>query len=1047
MTKEVFAKVPEAEIKLTTPTPSPRLEGGVIFMPEGTQDTGRTATVIRSSHAENQASTRSNSAHAITEGQEVLGNHAGHNQSLASQIEARTDVPPIFQEAFEKPGDGRSASLSEQIEALKELEQVYPEDKLKALSVDERRSVEMLRQEIIRGKRVKSALESVQPDAMAVPIGAGAYADPRLLNIVNEINAEIADRTPRPPATGEAILPSGFINDQQQRIRELIDNRLVNQAEADRLLADLRGWAVETQRAERVRRGRGGYLPQDVSNEINTARSAGDRQRAVELIRAQIDKYSPEAVDFPDDLLEYAIEFQETREHIISKIIFKPYETTDTGRYHLNSLYTEPRLEKLLEATRTDRESYRQNPADTDAELAERAEERYKELLMLRTAAENFHTMNSLIVQGKLDDFVRGAELIQYKQFGAMQNIKGVGEVLRLYEQKYQELLARDKWIYSKSYEDIRKYVEETFHQMNEAGLVRSEYTGQRQAAGAADARILQKWEEEQALHVARAWFNITFRSAEKIGWGQVPSYEQKLKGPHGEQLYDRHGNPIIRPATGDSKQRYASFPLETAARMANFIQVLLWRFDVAPTRGGQQFLHMVKEEYKDFLVEEGHKRGTNRIKILGGMNVEEMEMSGATGFSGVYGSWRLENLAFPVLKTSIAVPGGGYMTVDEWLAANPLGEMKGQALANHLRPLFQNLDVGLGMWASSGKIKGADGYEARKVLWECIAEKNLPMMISYLQALRTQDDSDALSLEAILDASPGGSAHWGIQRNPRDGKLEFQKDADGHIGSPAWQALYKKIQLMHEAQVKRAMDPTFTPLDPNALIPRADEQVIINAIKARGRDLAGDLADIYFYQTPFLNDMPFEVLNTAGPGEEFFKRRLGSDTPSLYGAQRALGTITDNPVGIGKDEGLKQLKAYEAGMSGPNGTEDGQKRTFPVATAWLKTVMTSPGKRQMLIKSAFEALHKPTSLAQEWAGLEAESYDETETIHLLAEMNKQGSISHELYKQGRKKLHLSLAWLFWAIFRDVIVIAPVVVGKDIVEEMVESVGMGDDKH
>ncbi|MBI4130074.1 hypothetical protein HY468_02040, partial [Candidatus Roizmanbacteria bacterium] len=691
-----------------------------------------------------------------------------------------------------------------------------------------------------------------------------------------------------------------------------------------------------------------------------------------------------------------------------------------------NAFYAEPRVEQLIEATKNDWRSF----SDVEATGRELAQIRYKELLMLRSAAESFHTMNSLIVQGKLDDFVRGAELIEFRQFGAMQSVRGVGEVLRLYEHKFAEMLAKHKWIYTEDIDTIRHEVEETFKKMNEEGLTKSVYADQRDVTNpnGLAARKMNKWEMEQALHAARTYFNITFRASEKVGMGQVPADKVEIKDSHGHVLKDKKGQPVVRPAIGDAKKRYGSFPLENASRMMNWVQLMLWRFDIAPTRGGMQFLQMVKENYEEFMREKKTKLGHNRITELGGMNVEEMEMAGMLGVSGVFSGWRVENLAFPALRVQVS---GVDTTVAEWEATNREditnirdggGPYKGmsvnqrsQLLVNKLRPLVENLEMGLGMFVKQGHFGGEVGYEARKMLWERIAEANVPMMANYLQDLKMTGGGVA-TLETIL------GTHG--------------------ITPAAWQDLKMKIQLHHEYNLKVAMGETVSA--PSAYLPV--EQAVVNDIIANGKRIAPDLADIAFGQLPFLNDLPFEALDAAGAGDEFFRRRIGGDIPQFYKAEGGLIGLMDNPGGIGLEKGLEQLKAIEAGISGPNGTADGQNRVFPIGEAWMNFLMTKPGERNVLINGIKEMFHMPTSIAQEWAGMEADSLDEAKARHVVEEMVKTGILSHKLGTEIKKKRHLTWGWLFWSIFRDIIMFTPVIVGKDVVEEIFEGTALGD-KH
>ena len=70
--------------------------------------------------------------------------------------------------------------------------------------------------------------------------------------------------------------------------------------------------------------------------------------------------------------------------------------------------------------------------------------EKHQEFLGLRTATSKFHEMNKTLLGGDLQQFQGVAQGINYKHFDLMRNLQGVGDVMRLYEETFAEILARD---------------------------------------------------------------------------------------------------------------------------------------------------------------------------------------------------------------------------------------------------------------------------------------------------------------------------------------------------------------------------------------------------------------------------------------------------------------------------------------------------------------------------------------------------------------------------------------------------------------------------
>ena len=762
--------------------------------------------------------------------------------------------------------------------------------------------------------------------------------------------------------------------------------------------------------------------------------------RLMEKIRALINQFPVvEASGIPHEVLDLASYFRETREELINRILFKAYQDpTETNSYQESmNLYAQSNLDTLLGYLS------RQSPA------------RHEYLVGLRTAANLFHTMNATLSGGNLQEFISIAERINYQHFGLMRDIRGVPEVMRLYEQKYNEYLAREGRISTEGYELLKKEVEQSLRLENTSGLVRSEYENERIGQ---DTGQMQEWELQRALNVGRTFFNITFRAAEKIATGQVPRKE-KDKGTEGHK-------------------RFASFPQESAVRIMNWIQWMTYRFNVAESRGGQEFLKMVKSKYFKFLEQKRRHIGENKLVEFGGTKTEELEVGAMFGVSGIYSAWRLENMAFPQIKIQI---GGRETTIREWLDGeyNPndpeaerisrftkieqiqelatklikahkhdrnlgnneqykakMSKLQGQVL-DFLEPIIDNTDVGLGILLKHSIFSEEIGYKARKRIWEKVAQNNLPLMIDYLTGIKYEwdylGDIDKKLAELELKTDKSEEDRLEVTRLEKERDNKKAKDINAlrsertqeiigpqWVTDEAWNTFREKVLLRHERMIKVAMGEgnQLPPLSPKEIY-TPEEENLENRIKQEGKKLAPHLADIVFPYVPFMNDVPFELLDYRGPGNEFYRRRTSADIGSFFNAEGAFIAITGNPGGLGEEEALKQFDAIVKGIESPNGSQDAQERVSPMFDSWLEFIETKPGERQVLFKLGKHVMRQHTSLAQQYSGMEAISLTESQEGKIIDTSVRMGILDRDLADDMKKKKGIMFFGIFWEIIRD----------------------------
>lgn len=841
----------------------------------------------------------------------------------------------------------------------------------------------------------------------------------------------------------------------------------VNIAEADRLLDDvelLRQVALyqseqeakaEQDRVEDTRRssqregGRDGSrqereyegLARDVASynellrENPNARDIVKEQAFITQIKDAINKPGMPPVDtreFPDDLIQAAGGFRETREMLISQIIFKAYEdNTERNEYRGTiDLYGQDSLKKLLSSARLD-------PTDTE-------HEQYQTQLALETSAELFHTMNAKILAGTLEEFSRTSERIDPKHFKLMNSLKGVGQVMRLYEQKYSEALAKNGVIYD--YNAVKNEVEASFRAMATAGFVITEYDTR------ADQR-LENWEIERALNVGRNFSNITFRAGEYMALGE--------------------------PAKLAPNIRYGSAPQESTVKLLNHLQWVADRFDVGGGRGGNEFYEMVQEKFhasnkEDQLGWNRKKLGYNQIKKFGGRTVDQMELAEFFGTKSFYSSWRLTNMSEKVKFSLNSQNPEETMTLKEWSAVNgeKIGELRKQVepdahghvhhdhmhhvqegLVDLYKPLVEKLDNGLGILLVSHDVGGEPGYLVRKMIWEKVAHTNAPMMMNYLDGVvmdhpiekdlekkikegkMTEDQaweernrnypSDfARSIQIIKKEVPGD---WDkiieeVVRDAQGNPIKKQDGAEEIRKISKFDIFKEKILQHHQRNVLQASGVDVVDMELEPLTP---EELILQAkITAEGVKLAPHLADVLFAYTPFMNDVAFEEFDYEAPGQEAYKRLI-NDFGDYQRAQHGYDAIQDHVAGGAKiDDVVGALKKMEGGMSGPPGSKEGMIRSAPVVEAVLDFYEAGGDSfmaKQLLYRLVKETFEKPNSKSQEYGSVLTEALDESGMRVFLEKLNKAGVISHAKMTQIRKRKRLNMGWLYAALFRDLL--------------------------
>lgn len=694
--------------------------------------------------------------------------------------------------------------------------------------------------------------------------------------------------------------------------------------------------------------------------------------------------------NFPRYILLAVRHFKELREELVSEILFKSFEDpSETNEYEVG-LYAASNLDILLGFMSTDDNS------------------RYKELFTLRTASRFFQTMNSTIIKGTFDSFGHSAENINFQHFEKMRDIRGSGLAMRLYEQAYKDVLASDKRVTQEKIAGIKAFAEKTFKEINEAGLIKSEYADYRGESK------MENWEVQRALAAGRSFLNITLRAAESIATGQVPS----------------------------DRKRFTSPPQEDMVRILNWNQWMLGRFMVGGDkagRHGEEFLQMSTNKFEEFLRYKGAKLDINKIVEFGGVDVRKMEEGGQYRTSGVYSSWRLENMAFDEIYFNYQ---GNRLSIQQFRDQSDIKDrikvitdriekkkeekpnadpkdlvtkIDQEEYKNILMPAVENLNIGLSMLLKNGVFGKQDdklGYLLRTEIWKKIANTNIPLMIDYLTDIKYADGTSAAEKAQKIEA--------------------LREDIVPGWSKEKWEDFRKKVLIRHERMIREGMGEEMTSAAEEIELDEAEKQLVA-AIQREGAKLAPHLADIVFPYTPFMNDMPFEKFNYAYPGQTFYKRRTTGDLGGFNKGQQAYTKIMSNPGGIAAKDAVAAMGDIVGGIESPEGPRTAIEANFPTFSALLDVVSTDPGKRQAMFKMLLEATRTETSIAQRWAGIKADSFIEGEAANLIDDTLRSGILNPELARYLKKEKHLTLPYILWMLFRDVFVMIPVFAAAEFV--------------
>lgn len=766
-----------------------------------------------------------------------------------------------------------------------------------------------------------------------------------------------------------------------------------------------------------------------------------------------------------DDLVfEIIIDEENSLDYLVNRIISPPLDS-ETGDWSLG-LYGQSNLDQIIDLLRTQRETYTSDDPDKQAKVRARRNIQYNNVVELEEAIRLLHTVNKSIINSDLKVLQMNAGSMTDERLTRLSRTKGVGVVSRLLEGEYGALLARERWVNGKNYAALVGKVKNPETGLLEENQDQSAFTSFKELVDRAKARhdanpddpsltkemkelaLLEPWQVDWAFKVGKSINNLWLRSAEWISQGQVP------KGDKG----------------------YVSFPQESMARILNWPQWMLQRFEISKSRGGVKWLENVLKAHQAIREEEGY--GHMRLTHIGGRKVENFEMPDMVGVRGWWATWREKQLLMSTMPIQFIPRGSieGAIISREGIAVNPgeitdlgtlldigalsleetdgvpivpllinspgysgeLGKASEEMQIDYWKSIFLDqagnvrADLKMGLGASLFFLKPHGEWEdkehghlnkvldkakeqIRAKIWQKAAEENPLGLVSYLHGLQYEGEKNAVSIV------PGPSAP------------QAEKNA--------WRGFERKLFQLNEMKMQRirAFDRDLSSNDPNIRnqaidmiknislrgiiteeAPRADgvhldqaEIDWLSNIKSEGQRAAPHLANIRFEYNPFLNDVPFEKLDYSVIGAEGF-RRMVNDTLSFGEANVALIGLMDNPTKFKKPEEINEVIApFVKGVGDILGTDVGQRKGW----LWLGETYAfferggnagGPIRKRFrqlpFVNAALGAIHRPNSLAQKFAGMEASNWDAQQLLKASEEALHAGVISEEEHKKWLKR-------------------------------------------
>ncbi len=338
------------------------------------------------------------------------------------------------------------------------------------------------------------------------------------------------------------------------------------------------------------------------------------------LLRTVVDVQSPQSGPYPGEFIEVLIQHPDVLNYVVNRIIAQPL-AAEQSQYDL-SFYGKNNLDAIVDLLS------RQNPPS----------EMYTQVVSMRETVQLSHGMNREIVTGNNEGFLRAGLGMTPQKLEALQNVKGASTIMRLMEQELLKIMSNQKFMSDEAYDTMvgNKDREPGEVVVVRGGAIAKQLMLVREAVSVLpEFKGMEDWEVEWAMQAGKILMNISLRSAEQISLGTVP------KGA----------------------DRWRSFPQESVARIMDWMKLVGVRFDISSSRGGVELAEAVIEKYMESRKDFGY--GGLELETVGGREIKDLETANIFGASGIFSSWRQEEI---ILKSAPIMISYGGKTYEEIL-------------------------------------------------------------------------------------------------------------------------------------------------------------------------------------------------------------------------------------------------------------------------------------------------------------------------------------------------------------------------------------------
>ena len=424
--------------------------------------------------------------------------------------------------------------------------------------------------------------------------------EPKLIEIKNKLSARV-------PSSYESL----SIPDQEQlgidlvaemaKAKEYLDKGSISQEQFD----SLRDYCNTLQMAEGYEKS----MEEIINlNERDDKEKAKKEEKLMELLR----KTNPYSMNLPPELVAEIVKNRKALDYTVIRIIGQSLDSEESE--YSQSFYGGMNLDIIKNALKT-----RGERGDPEAR------DNYHRVTTTADTAHELHSMNLRIITGKLDGFVEGSQNITPEKLEVMHNIKGVSEVIRLFDAEIFRLMNRDGMLKGSNYDEMMG-----FHKDQNSGKISwGEGTIEKKFRMMIEAKAVKgfspkdDWEIKWALNVGKILGNISLRTSEQISLNKVQ--------------------------TGDYKM--PSWPLEKSTRLFNWLGLTALRYGLGDVKAGIFLAKLTSHIYQEQRHENGY--GDCRIKNIGWTSIDDFELAGLCGINGSFQGWRSQVILMNQARTA----------------------------------------------------------------------------------------------------------------------------------------------------------------------------------------------------------------------------------------------------------------------------------------------------------------------------------------------------------------------------------------------------------